>query len=394
MRIVIVGAGPAGIACAQTLASQLRPADGVQVVVLEKSKTLYHAVGVPRTYVEPEFAKNLFIPYDNAIPQSAKGFVKIERAVVTGISADKNEVEYRTIDDDDKESSDTKTVNFDYLVIATGSTYTTPINPDPTSYARSTTENQLAAVHREIDRAGSVLVVGGGAVGCEIAAEIKSKYPSKSVTILEGRDKLIAGSNLRDSFYTTLTANLNRMGVKVILNERLVEKMSANSFEKRVLVTDKGTQIESDIQLLCAGFSPVAELVKQMNPALVNDRGAIRVNDRLQIVGDEHAHMFVLGDASDHRTPKMAFMAGEQGKFLGRELADAARGKTKGREFTKDFQVWATEALILPLGPRGGVSQLPVLGGLVVGDWVTWMLKSRDYFAVKTWGSMGAKMPA
>lgn len=390
VRIVIVGGGPAGIACAQALAAQLRPTDGVKVVVLEKSSFLYHAVGVPRAFVEPAFAKNLFIPYDNAIPKAARDFVRIVRAVVTDISAETKEVAYRTVGSDDKESSDVTTVAFDYLVIATGSTYTTPINPDPTSFARSTTENQLAAVHHEVERAGSILVVGGGAVGCEVAAEIKAKYPDKAVTIIEANAKLVDGSNLRESFYTTLQSGLERLGVKVILNERLPERMRANSFEKRVLVTDKGTKIESDIQLLCAGFSPVGELVKKMDPALVNERGAIRVNDKLQVVGDKYANMFVLGDASDHRTPKLAFMAGEQGKFLGRELADAARGKTKD---TKEFQVWATEACILPLGPNGGVTQLPMFGGIVLGDWTTRMLKCKDYFAGKTWASLGATLP-
>ncbi|GLD94361.1 hypothetical protein PINS_up002972 [Pythium insidiosum] len=71
-RIVIIGAGPAGLNLFQALAKQLSPADDTEVVVFEKSKYYYHAVGTPRAYTEEAFAKMLFIPYDNAIPTNAR----------------------------------------------------------------------------------------------------------------------------------------------------------------------------------------------------------------------------------------------------------------------------------------------------------------------------------
>ncbi|KAG3232365.1 hypothetical protein PI124_g22550 [Phytophthora idaei] len=87
----------------------------------------------------------------------------------------------------------------------------------------------------------------------------------------------------------------------------------------------------------------------------------------------------------------MAFIAGEEGKFLAGELAAVIHKKQAG--FTKPFDTPAIAATILPLGPCGGVSQLPVWGGVVVGDWFTWLLKSRDYFAGRIWTSIGATVP-
>ncbi|GLE09499.1 hypothetical protein PINS_up021227 [Pythium insidiosum] len=134
---------PAGLNLFQALAKQLSPADDTEVVVFEKSKYYYHAVGTPRAYTEEAFAKMLFIPYDNAIPTNARSFVRIVRAVVTSIAGDKNEVSYRTVrDSDDQLSATTETLAFDSLVIATGSTYTVPIKPDGQQVARSHTEEQ------------------------------------------------------------------------------------------------------------------------------------------------------------------------------------------------------------------------------------------------------------
>ncbi|KAG3125401.1 hypothetical protein PC128_g27358, partial [Phytophthora cactorum] len=99
-RILIVGGGPAGIAVAQTLAADLTAKDDTEVIVLEKSKYFYHAVGTPRAVVDADYTKKLFVPYDSVIPPSAKAFVKIQRAVVTRIVPGANEIEYAPIGED------------------------------------------------------------------------------------------------------------------------------------------------------------------------------------------------------------------------------------------------------------------------------------------------------
>ncbi|ETN19505.1 hypothetical protein PPTG_04797 [Phytophthora nicotianae INRA-310] len=390
-RIVIVGGGAAGINAAQALAKNLTEADDTEVIVLEKNSYFYHVIGAPRAYVDGDYTNKMFIPYDNAIPKHAAKFVRIVRGVATHVSADTNEVSYHLIGTDDKESETTEKLKFDYLVLATGSTYSVPIKPDNRDYARSATEKKLQEVRGHIERAEKVLVVGGGAVGCEVAAEIKVKYPSKSVTIVDANKQLISGSNLRDKFYSYLNASLEKLGVKVVLGERLTERLTGNGFEQRTLRTDKGTEIESDIQLLCGGFSPVATLVQEMDSSLVTERGSVKVNAQLQLDGSKYAHIFAVGDMCNHPAPKMAFIAGEQGKFLAGELAAVIKKKQTG--FTKPFDTPAIAAMILPLGPSGGVSQLPFWGGVVLGDWFTWLLKSRDYFAGRIWASIGATVP-
>ncbi|KAJ0407478.1 hypothetical protein P43SY_005019 [Pythium insidiosum] len=392
-RIVIIGAGPAGLSLSQSLAKQLSPADDTEVVVFEKSKYYYHAVGTPRAYTEESFSKMLFIPYDNAIPANARSFVRIVRAVVTSISADKNEVAYRKVNDSDDElSATTETLAFDSLVIATGSTYTVPIKPDSKQFSRAYTERKLKEVRDQIAAARKILIVGGGAVGCEVAGDIASKYPDKTVTILEGRDQLVAGNNLRDKFRNNVKASLERMNVKVILGERLEERLTGNSFTKRTLRTNKGTEIESDIQLLCGGFSPAAELVREMDPAMVDNRGFVKVNALLQLDDPRYHHMFALGDVSNHATPKLAFLAGEQGKHLAKEFVSTIRKRQS--TIMNAYPAVKVEACILPLGPNGGVSQLPVFGGLVLGNFITRLFKAKDMFASMTWKSLGATAPA
>ncbi|ETK78735.1 hypothetical protein L915_15314, partial [Phytophthora nicotianae] len=142
-RVVIVGGGAAGIRVAQALAKNLTEADDTEVIVLEKNSYFYHVVGAPRAYVDGDYTNKMFIPYDNAIPKHAAKFVRIVRGVATHVSADTNEVSYHLIGTDDKESETTEKLKFDYLVLATGSTYSVPIKPDNRDYARSATEKKL-----------------------------------------------------------------------------------------------------------------------------------------------------------------------------------------------------------------------------------------------------------
>ncbi|TMW66521.1 hypothetical protein Poli38472_004286 [Pythium oligandrum] len=391
VRIVIIGAGPAGLNAAQALARALRPSDETEVTVLEKSKFFYHTIGAPRAYTEGAYAAKMFIPYDNAIPKGAAAFVRILRGVATSISAEKNEVRYRAIGDDDRPRDEEAILDFDYLIIATGSTYAVPIKQDGANYSRSHTEAQLQEVRAQIAKADKILIVGGGAVGCEVAGDIATHFPAKSVTLLEGKDKLIGGNTMTNKFLTRVAQALERLRVQIILDETLEEGLTENCFERRTLRTNKGREIESDIQLLCAGFSPVGLLVKEMDASLVDERGSVRVNAYLQLDNEKYHHMFALGDVSNHSTPKLAFWAGEQAKYLTKELVAIIRRKQAN--ITRAFPNVSVEAMILPLGPRGGVSQLPVFRGLVVGNFLTRKIKAKDMLARRMWGSLNATTP-
>ncbi|OWZ09438.1 Apoptosis-inducing factor [Phytophthora megakarya] len=47
----------------------------------------------------------------------------------------------------------------------------------------------------------------------------------------------------------------------------------------------------------------------------------------------------------------------------------------------------------LTVGPNGGVTQIPMLGRIVMGNWVTRTIKSKDYFAGRICASIGLQFP-
>ncbi|KAH9070615.1 hypothetical protein Ae201684P_002972 [Aphanomyces euteiches] len=161
----------------------------------------------------------LFIPLKPALPYP---HAKIVRGIAEEIQ-DKHVVVRQTVND--QAEATTTNLPFDYLVLATGSSYTSPIK------ALEDTANNIRA-------ASSVLVVGGGPVGVEVAAEIACAYSSKRVTILEGNPRLVHNSRLKDSFRQQLSNKLAQLDAKVMLGERLPERLTAHNFSATTLVTD------------------------------------------------------------------------------------------------------------------------------------------------------------
>lgn len=94
--------------------------------------------------------------------------------------------------------------------------------------------------------------------------------------------------------------------------------------------------------------------------------------------------VFAIGDCINLPIPKTAYIAGEQGKAIAKQITASAAGK-----LLKDIVPVVPVMSVVPVGKSGGVSVLPVMGGMVVGDFVTRNIKSVDMFASKYWKELG-----
>lgn len=378
--IVVIGGGYSGIAFAQAAAKQLSSSN-VQVTVIEKRKFQFHVIGALRACVDESFTPNLFIPYDNAFDGIDNATLK--HGHVKSINYSSKEIMFQAGGDEEK-STDTNIIKYDYLVLATGSTYPAPIQPETNN------QDELIESYREtaqkIKNCESILIIGGGAVGVEMAGEIKSFHPNKKVTLLDRNDGLFSSQNvpkMRKPAKDTLEA----MGVEVVLGEDLTESVTSTEFVKKTLTTTKsGKVIESDAQILCFGMTPNISL---MTDKSCLDGRFISVKQSMEVDNPGYENVFVIGDASNHPTPKMGYWGMEQGKFLATSIADNIQN---GNTF-QPYDEPATEALFVPIGPNGGVSQLPICGGFVAGNFFTRMVKSKDLLSGMLFGALNAKVP-
>jgi len=164
----------------------------------------------------------------------------------------------------------------------------TPRGPAVILTARA---DHLHQYHDIVAAAKRVLIVGGGTVGVELAAEIVEKFKTKEVCIVHCRPKLMdrSPSNARSYAETFFLRN----GVTLLLNDRV------EGHEGQLWKTKNGVFVEADVAFICTGNQPNTEMLQNAHfHKYINEKnGLVRVNEYLQL--QDHPNIFVAGDLTD-----------------------------------------------------------------------------------------------
>lgn len=132
-------------------------------------------------------------------------------------------------------------IEYDFFVAASGLRRVWPVVPQST-FKEKYLEEAQGQIHA-LENAGGVVVVGGGrsfewfkndsdiaagAVGIEMAAEVKLVHPRQKVTLIHSRDKLCSSEPLPDDFKDQCLTALHEAGVETIMGQRVVERSSVD----------------------------------------------------------------------------------------------------------------------------------------------------------------------
>jgi len=166
--VAVIGGGYGGTIAARALD------DIADVVLVEPRDAFVHNIGALRAVVDPAFAPRIFLPYTRLL---ANGRVVRDRAAQ--VSADRVVLE----------SGDE--IRPDFVVLATGSSYPFPAKSDVDDAEAATAKYR--ALNAELAAAESVLLLGAGPVGIELAGEITSAWPDKRVILADIADDILAG---------------------------------------------------------------------------------------------------------------------------------------------------------------------------------------------------------
>lgn len=89
----------------------------------------------------------------------------------------------------DREWEGSRQLPFDYVVVATGTKLQAPGSMQDNEKALSI--KYFQDYQKRVQDAKSVLIVGGGAVGVQMATDLKELYPEKEVTLVHSRNQLM-----------------------------------------------------------------------------------------------------------------------------------------------------------------------------------------------------------
>eukprot|EP00300_Choanocystis_sp_HF-7_P007635 c15415_g1_i1.p1 GENE.c15415_g1_i1~~c15415_g1_i1.p1 ORF type:complete len:423 (+),score=61.80 c15415_g1_i1:65-1333(+) len=276
-RVVVVGGGFAGAYAARRLEQYLA------VTLIDDKDFWEYTPSVPRVLVEPEHADEIQIEHRQYL---GGGETRICRCRVASLSEAAVTLE------------NGEEVGYDYLILATGSTYQLPFKEE--SVVSATRGDALVEHAVRLRAAAEVLILGGGIVGVELAGEIAETYPGIRTTLVHSGDRLMSSSLLvPPSASAYVHAALHALGVRIVLNER-VSQTPAGAF-----VGTSGAQYSGEVVFLCTGIRPNSALLRgSWIESAVDERGYVRVLDTLQVQGARH--VFVAGDLTGMRVEKLA----------------------------------------------------------------------------------------
>lgn len=268
-KTVIIGGGAAG----PKVAAKLRRLDKDMIIDLYTDENVisYSACGLPY-YVE-----GLITSIKKLIVRTPSEFRKQDVNINLLSRCVKIYPEEKKVDILNIKQNQLVTVNYDYLVIATGARPYIPniknINIKNVYYLRTLKDGYL--IREKMLKSNTVTMIGGGYIGIELLeAFIKNNL---KVNIIE-RNKNIM--NLLDEELASLVTEhiLNQDGdrINIYTQDTVIEFIEDD--EKIKVVTSQGKVLYSDFVVICTGVIPNSELFAEAG-GILGYKNTIKVDE-------------------------------------------------------------------------------------------------------------------
>ena len=373
-RIVIAGAGYAGLHVALRLTAKLRNNPAVELTLVDRYDYHQALTELPRVAAGTRAADAVRIPLQDVLAKR----VRFLQAEISGFDLPGRQV-----------LTNAGPIGWSQVVLALGSRPNDFAIPGLAQramslYSASDAERVWAAVNRALDEAAAtadperrrrlatIVVGGGGATGVELAGELAEMLPEvasgyglppeqPAVLLVEAGPTILAGSS--PQLIDNATRILSDLGVQVRTNA-MVAAATEEGFRL------KGGQLVEGGVFVWAGGVKAPELVVGSGLP-IGHNGRVKVDQYLRVL--DHPEVYVAGDLasvvdprSGHVLPPLAQVALEEGETVARNLAAELEGKPL-EAFT-----FHDKGFVVSVGTRRGVADI---AGITSGGRLAHLLK-------------------
>ena len=357
-RIVIVGGGAGGLELATRLGKTLAKRGKAEVTLVDANLT---HIWKPLLHEVAAGSLNSSEDELNYVAQAKWNHFQFQLGRMSGLDRENKQIQLAaTLDEEGRELLPARTLGYDTLVIAVGSN----TNDFGTLGAAQhclflDTRKQAERFHQQLlnhylrahagDQASekiSVAIVGAGATGVELAAELhhaahelaaygldRIQPKDMHITLIEAGPRVLPA--LPERISVPVHKTLEKLGVTVLTNAA-VSEVSAEG-----LKTANGEVIQASLKVWAAGIRAPAFL-KDIDGLETNRINQLVVRPTLQTTLDDD--IFAFGDCaacpqpgSDRNVPPRAQAAHQQASMLAKSLAARLEGKALPSYEYKDY---------------------------------------------------------
>lgn len=330
-KVVVIGGGFTGSYCAKNLQ------ENFDLTLIDTKEYFEYTPGILRTIVQPSHVRKIQVQHEDYLTKGK--FIKGK-----AISISDTHIRVKT-----------KKIPFDYAIIASGSKYSPPIKEQDLVIA--TRAKTLSDQFHRLHNAKDVLIIGGGLVGVELAAEILDHYKNKSITIVHSKPTLIDRNHKNSIDYAHNF--LEKRGVKIILNEKVLSKSG------KIFKTNKDTKIKADKAFICSGIKPNYSVLKKHFSSCISEKNHVKTNEFFQL--DCNKKIFVGGDINAEKEEKTAQAAEKHAQLIVNNI--------NALNSNKPMKTYKSERrpMLISLGKYNGIFEMK---GFVIKGLIPAFLKS------------------
>lgn len=297
-KVVIMGGGVAGISLAHHLLRKTLPALGeclgksYHVTLISPSLHFYWRVAAPRVLVDSNSS------FPEPFVAIADGFREYPASRFTFIQARATDLdeEARTLHVQLADTIEIVPVQYDSIVIATGTTTHSPLFSSVGTHGE--TKRALREMQIRLQDAQSIFVAGGGSTGVETSGELGAMRqhwlgPKKSITLLSGNACLLPHANPRTS--VTAEQMLSKLEVDVVHKVRVTSAIQKENERGpwELVLSDQST-LTVDVYIDATGSTPNTAFLPS---AWLDSKGYVRT-DPLNLRVQDTTAVYALGSVT------------------------------------------------------------------------------------------------
>ncbi|KAK5072501.1 hypothetical protein LTR64_005026 [Lithohypha guttulata] len=295
-RVLIIGGCYAGLAAATNLldlcegrAPRFAPTSEIlkrdvpiDITIVDERDGFYHVIGSPLALASSDYAAKAWVKFSDVPGLQHPSFSFIHGSV------EKVDINTKTAVIRRKDSSSPVDQEYDYLIAASGLRRAWPVVPQSLSRNTYLPEAQTH-IDSVMNARNGVVVIGGGAVGIEMAAELKLVNPALEVTLIHSRDRLLSSEPLPDDFKDETLSVLRSTGVQVVTGQR-VKDISEPDSETVISLTLSNGDIVRTSHVINA-ISRSVPTTTYLPPSTVDSEGFVKVKPSLHFLNGDDYHL-------------------------------------------------------------------------------------------------------